>query len=121
MHSVIKLLLILSLSAQCYAKLIKLASFDGAKDTTYTWKDMNDPVMGGVSKATFTLDKPSGTALFKGLTAIVPSLKAPGFCNAETTDGYLTRFANVQGASHMSLKVILVASSHTHTSLHASL
>jgi len=105
MHSVIKLLLILSLSAQCYAKLIKLASFDGAKDTTYTWKDMNDPVMGGVSKATFTLDKPSGTALFKGLTAIVPSLKAPGFCNAETTDGYLTRFANVQGASHMSLKV----------------
>jgi len=55
--------------------IIKIASFDGAKDTTYHWKDVNGPVMGGRSKATFTIK--TNTAVFSGVTAIVPSLKAP--------------------------------------------
>lgn len=34
-----------------------LATFDGAKGTTFTWAAENDPVMGGVSTSTATLDK----------------------------------------------------------------
>ena len=47
----------------------------------------NDPVMGGRSKSTFSVgDDGAGNhniGLFSGDVAIVPSLKAPGFCDAE--------------------------------------
>ena len=50
------------------------------------WKVTNDPVMGGQSKSTFVVGKDGAGAanvgLFAGDVAIVPSLKAPGFCNA---------------------------------------
>ena len=35
---------------------VDLVTFDGAKDTTYHWKDLNDPVMGGESSSTWTID-----------------------------------------------------------------
>ena len=79
---------------------IKLATFDGAKGTTWKWKDVNDPVMGGTSKATFVIANETG--IFQGIAAIVPSLKAPGFCNAETTnglDGITPEFRSVAGAT----------------------
>lgn len=85
---------------------IKLVTFDGAKGTTWKWKDVNDPVMGGKSKATFVIANDTG--IFQGLTAIVPSLKAPGFCNTETTnglDGLIPEFRSVAGTTHMSLRV----------------
>jgi hypothetical protein len=47
---------------------------------------VNDPVMGGVSHATFKVNTQAGTASFTGDCKIVPKLKAPGFCNAETTN-----------------------------------
>ncbi len=40
--------------------------------------------MGGRSSATFEIDSAGKFGVFNGTTAIVPSLKAPGFCNAET-------------------------------------
>ena len=50
------------------------------------WKVTNDPVMGGQSKSSFVVGKDGAGAanvgLFAGDVAIVPSLKAPGFCNA---------------------------------------
>jgi len=62
---------------------IKLASFDGSKGLTYNWKDQNDPVMGGQSTSSFeTKDK---LGVFNGTCAIVPSLKAPGFCKVTTS------------------------------------
>lgn len=62
-----------------------LASFDGTdKASTWHWHDVNDPVMGGQSKATWKIS--GGVGIFDGVTKIVPSLKAPGFCNAETDD-----------------------------------
>merc|ERR1711988_1081214 len=69
--------------------------------------EVNDPVMGGRSNATFSLNQADGYAVFDGHAAIVPSLKAPGFCNAETTDGLgvLSRGADLSGTSHMLLKV----------------
>jgi hypothetical protein len=61
---------------------IELASFDGASGTTLAWTEMDDPVMGGQSKGSFTVG--NSTAVFTGVCAIVPSLQAPGFCKAGT-------------------------------------
>ena len=41
-----------------------------------------DPVMGGKSSSTFTVERNLG--VFAGVVRIVPSLKAAGFCNAQT-------------------------------------
>merc|ERR1712048_1532907 len=61
---------------------IPLTTFDGAQATTQKWTAMNDPVMGGKSKATFTVE--AETAVFDGAVAIVPSLQAPGFCGMQS-------------------------------------
>lgn len=42
-------------------------------DHKYTWFVVNDPVMGGRSKSTFT--DVNGVGIFNGTVAIVPSLK----------------------------------------------
>jgi hypothetical protein len=64
---------------------IPLTTFDGAEATTQRWTAMNDPVMGGKSKATFTVDNNAG--VFDGAVAIVPSLQAPGFCTMQSPRG----------------------------------
>lgn len=61
---------------------------------THEWKEMNDPVMGGRSTGTFTIDSSgatgtgtgAGTAVFVGEVKDVPFLKAPGFIQARTVD-----------------------------------
>merc|ERR1712093_896029 len=39
---------------------VVLATFDGSKGTTFKWKDLNDPVMGGASTSTFHVDNKVG-------------------------------------------------------------
>lgn len=73
---------------------VELVTF-GEKSTT--WKITNDPVMGGLSHSTFVVDKRNATGLFKGEVKIVPKLKAPGFCNAETNAPFLQKFADASG------------------------
>merc|ERR1711871_1368362 len=83
------------------SSITKLATFDGATSTTYKWKDLNDPVMGGVSTSTWTIDKTkSKTAIWNGEVKNVPSLKAPGFCNAETVN-WFAKFADVSAFTHL--------------------
>jgi len=65
------------------AKTVTLATFDGAKETSLTWRPVNDPVMGGKSTSTFSLEEPLG--IFEGEVKIVPFLGAAGFCNLETS------------------------------------
>merc|ERR1711907_279791 len=64
---------------------IPLTTFDGAEATTQKWTAMNDPVMGGKSKATFTVENNAG--VLDGAVAIVPSLQAPGFCTMQSPRG----------------------------------
>ena len=52
-------------------------TFDGAKGTTYEFKEMNDPVMGGESTGTWTIKDNYG--VFDGQVVDVPKLSAPGF------------------------------------------
>lgn len=63
---------------------VDLVTFDGAKGTTFLWVTTNDPVMGGQSTSTFTIDKKQQIGILNGTVRIVPSLSAPGFCKAAT-------------------------------------
>jgi len=65
--------------------LVPLATFDGSKATSHTWKEMNDPVMGGKSVGTTSIE--NGVLVFAGTVAIVPSLNAPGFITSQVSDG----------------------------------
>lgn len=60
---------------------IPLVTFEKGGKLTFDWHVVNDPVMGGLSRSTFVVA--NGVGVFDGTVRIVPSLKAPGFCNAE--------------------------------------
>jgi hypothetical protein len=69
-------------------KDIMLATFDGAKETTLQWNEQDDPVMGGKSVGSFTIDSEQKVGIFNGTCATVPSLKAPGFIKAVATGSF---------------------------------
>jgi len=73
------------LVASVSAERITLATFDGAKDTTLPFVPVNDPVMGGQSTSTFTLESNKG--IFEGEVRVVTFLGSPGFCML-TAPGY---------------------------------
>lgn len=60
---------------------ILLENFENPR---HRWQEMNDPVMGGKSTGTFTIQEQVG--VFKGNVVNVPFLHAPGFIQARTTD-----------------------------------
>merc|ERR1719456_1656927 len=94
----------LGASSTASATLTKLVSFDGAKATTHQFTDLNDPVMGGRSVSTFNVDTKDKVGVFNGTCAIVPSLKAPGFCKVASDKA---SFADVSMHlnGHMELRV----------------
>lgn len=57
-----------------------LVTFDGAAETSFNFKILNDPVMGGQSSGTWALG--SGFGILDGEVVDVPSLSAPGFIKA---------------------------------------
>jgi uncharacterized surface protein with fasciclin (FAS1) repeats len=86
---------VFALLSTAAAKDIALATFDGAKETTLTWTQKNDPVMGGQSVGTFTVQDDMG--VFDGTCKIVPSLGAPGFIKAETSKTTLPDVSSCTG------------------------
>ena len=99
-----RIILTLALIAPVAGTLTKLATFDNARATTYKWTDTNDPVMGGRSVSTFAVDSNNKVGVFNGTCAIVPSLKAPGFCKVNSNTG---AFADVSTHlnGHLELRV----------------
>merc|ERR1711967_13681 len=61
----------------------KLVTFDGAEATTFTFRELNDPVMGGKSTGTWSLGE--GFGVMDGEVVDVPSLQAPGFIKAQAS------------------------------------
>jgi len=57
-----------------------LVTFDGASGSSFTFTELNDPVMGGQSTGTWSLG--NGFGIMDGEVVNVPSLKAPGFIKA---------------------------------------
>jgi len=79
-----KSMALLSVVAPVVADLT-LATFDGLEEASaHTWQQKNDPVMGGASYGTFSIE--DGVGIMNGTCALIPSLQAPGFIKMETTD-----------------------------------
>merc|ERR1712032_192560 len=57
-----------------------LVTFDGAEQTSFNFKILNDPVMGGKSTGSWSLG--DGFGILDGEVVDVPSLSAPGFIKA---------------------------------------
>merc|ERR1719156_298604 len=83
------------------AASVTLASFGPSDDTLRTWRETNDPVMGGKSSGKFTVDSDNAIGTMEGTVAIVPSLNAPGFINAQA----LGKYADVSSCSGIELDI----------------
>jgi len=92
-----------SLALSVDTSTVDIVNFDGSKSGP-SWKLVNDPVMGGLSHSDWS-NEANGTALWKGEVKIVPKLKAPGFCNAETTNGWFGHFNDASSCTHLSLRL----------------
>lgn len=68
------------------ANSLDIVTFDGASATEHKFTELNDPVMGGQSTGTWTVDSTNKVGVFDGEVVNVPSLKAPGFIKA-ASDG----------------------------------
>lgn len=75
---------------------ILLERFD---NPVHTWREMNDPVMGGRSTGSVILE--DGFLKFRGEVVNVPFLDAPGFIQARTTDS--AAFPDVSQCSALQL------------------
>mmetsp|Transcript_10584 Transcript_10584/g.20052 ORF Transcript_10584/g.20052 Transcript_10584/m.20052 type:complete len:386 (+) Transcript_10584:30-1187(+) len=75
-----------------------IATFDGAAATTYKFEELNDPVMGGKSTGTFTVNKTGGFGVFDGEVVDVPSLKAPGFIKAAAEGKFVNVMDDISGS-----------------------
>jgi len=84
---------------------LPIATFDGAKGTTWPWQPVNDPVMGGQSTSTFHVDTSKKIGVWDGEVRIVPFLKAPGFCNLQAPGLYKTAaFPDISGMDGMVIR-----------------
>lgn len=84
------------------ADYVDLITFDGAADTTSSrWILTNDPVMGGVSNSTWTVDDENEKGIWVGGVEIVPSLSAPGFCNVMSEK---SQWNDAAGFTHMIIR-----------------
>merc|ERR1719478_1301785 len=72
-------------SASSATTTIPLVTFDGAEGTTHSFRETNDPVMGGKSTGSFTIE--NGVGVFDGQVVDVPFLKAPGFIKVQGGSG----------------------------------
>jgi len=94
---------------------VTLATFDGAPATTFTFTELNDPVMGGKSTGTWTVD-PKKFGVFDGDVADVPSLKAPGFIKAAANG----KFADASSAASGSLVLSVRSTTPEYKGFHVS-
>jgi len=75
-------LLAATLPCLSLADSIVMATFDGESATTVKFSELNDPVMGGKSTGTWSVDTAGKFGKFDGEVVNVPSLSAPGFIKA---------------------------------------
>jgi hypothetical protein len=82
---------------------VALATFDGLDDaSSRKWVQQNDPVMGGKSTGTFTVQDSVG--IMNGTCALIPSLNAPGFIKTSTVD-VLKKFPDASSCAGLALTV----------------
>ena len=74
-----------------------LVTFDGAKGTSFKFEELNDPVMGGESTGSWSVNTDEGYGIFDGEVVNVPSLKAPGFITAYGKGKFKDVSADING------------------------
>lgn len=94
--------LLSSVVAASAVDTITLATFDGLDDaSTHTWRQQNDPVMGGASSGTFKVE--DGVGIMNGTVATIPRLGVPGFIKVSTSDS--KGFPDVSSCQGLTLNV----------------
>merc|ERR1712070_434514 len=79
-----------------------LVTFDGTKETSFNFKELNDPVMGGKSTGTWALG--DGFGILDGEVVDVPSLSAPGFIKAAGDGTFPDISAFIDGSLVLSVR-----------------
>jgi len=114
------------------AKPVQIVTFDGKPETTWQWKTMNDPVMGGVSTSEFDVDIERALGIWNGEVRNVPFLKQPGFCNLQAppmfdtadfpdlsgSDGLIVRACQMNSMGPTNFSVMLMTEGAEHRAKH---
>jgi len=104
MHrSLLQLLLAVLVCSCALAGDVTLVTFDNnaASSTTHAFTQKNDPVMGGKSTGTWSVDAKNKVGVFEGDVVDVPFLKAPGFIKAQAAD---SKFPDISSCGAIVLK-----------------
>jgi len=78
---------------------VQLVTFDGARGTSFSFTELNDPVMGGRSRGSWHVNSTYG--VLDGEVVDIPSLKVPGFIKAAADGSF--RDASSAGAGSLEL------------------
>jgi len=85
-------LLLLGVASSTEVVLVQFPS------AAHKFKELNDPVMGGKSSGTWTVDTTNNVGVFDGEVVNVPSLKAPGFITAASNGKFPDASAMLGGS-----------------------
>lgn len=105
------------------AATVPIATFDGSQATTRAWETTNDPVMGGQSESSFTVDAARKVGVWIGEVKIVPFLESPGFCNLQSPglypdlssmDGMVVRAREANSEGLLQYNVMLMSEGAKH-------
>jgi len=97
----LKIALVLGVAVTAAAET-PLVTFDGVSNTTFTFKELNDPVMGGNSNGTWEREPTYG--VFDGVVVNVPSLKAPGFIKAAADGTFVDVSSELSGGLNLKVR-----------------
>lgn len=84
--------------------MLSFVDFITFNASTFAWELVNDPVMGGLSRSNYSINRSTGLAYWEGEVKVVPSLNAPGFCNFETTG--FQRFRDASAYSNLIIRML---------------
>jgi len=76
---------------------VSLITFDGEPSTTFKFLQVNDPVMGGISSGSWSINEEEGFGIEEGTIRDVPSLQAPGFIKAEADGSFNDASSAIMG------------------------
>jgi hypothetical protein len=85
---------------------VPLVTFGGEKGTTFTFKELNDPVMGGKSTGSWAVQANVNASfgVMSGDVVDVPSLKAPGFIKSAGDGKFNDASAALSGGLRLTVR-----------------
>eukprot|EP00756_Hemistasia_phaeocysticola_P040716 Hpha_TRINITY_DN16879_c1_g1::TRINITY_DN16879_c1_g1_i2::g.150986::m.150986 len=86
--------------------VLPLVTFDGQKGTTFNFKELNDPVMGGKSTGNWSVQSKDQQSfgVMDGVVVDVPKLSAPGFIEASADAKFNDVSAALSGGLRLTVR-----------------